>query len=159
MDCKVDVVEPWTLGFELSLLLRPQVGTKTVVVQENSFLTAFLCCRLQGSVCLLSSISLTSDTVLCLPSQMRARCGECPTSTGAPIELRHTHANTHTHCNGVILPLHFYLFTNFFLAQKDSIALECQYSSVNITAFGSFCPKKSYHVWGCCNQGHLLQVC
>ena len=117
----------------------------------------------------MSCISATSDTVLCLSSQTRARYGvECPTSTGVPIEIRHArarahtrththarirahicthaHTHTHTHTHTLVLPdLNVATHSQLFLIQAVNTALECQYSSVNLTAFDPFCPKKSYH--------------
>jgi hypothetical protein len=53
-DCKVDVAEPQTKGFELSLLLQVQQGGEHCRGAREQFLTTvlFFCCELQVTICL-----------------------------------------------------------------------------------------------------------
>ena len=120
-DCKVNVAELWTWGLRTVSIVAAAAWLRALSLCKTTvfYSSAFLCCKLQGSFCLMSGISATSDTGHCLSSRMITRCGvECLTSTGAPIELRLSlslslYPSTHTHnCSSGFKRC--YPFTNFF---------------------------------------------
>ena len=70
----MDVAEPRTSGFELSVLLRSRHGGEHSRGAREQFLKVvlFFSCELQVSIRLMSSTSETSDTVIHRSSRMRA---------------------------------------------------------------------------------------
>jgi hypothetical protein len=95
----------------------------------------FFCCELQVLICLMSSISATSDTVIHQSSRMRASA-HLMWSWVCDTDRQPDQASS----DMLVLPN-----LNVSLTHTASTTILCYDSLVNISGSDPFCPKKTYH--------------